>query len=332
MHVALENETDTLELARSPEIEREAVRKTAGQSSPLGATVRANGVNFSVYSRNASSIELLFFEREDDGKPERVIVIDPVTNRTYHYWHVFVPEALAGQIYGYRVHGTFDPAAGLRFDPDKLLLDPYGRGVVVPRNYSRGAARQEGDNTATAMKSVVVDPHTYDWEGDMPLARPSSRTIIYEMHVRGFTRAPQLRRRREDARHICGFDREDPISSENSASPQSNCFRFSSSTLRTAPPGSVNYWGYAPVSFFAPHQAYSSRQDPLGPVDEFRDMVKALHRAGIEVILDVVFNHTAEGGHDGPTLSFRGLDNSRLLHPRTGPFAVCQLQRYGQHA
>ena len=137
MRVAFENETETLELTRSPATEREAISKSNGQSSPLGATVRANGVNFSVYSRNASSIELLFFEREDDAKPARVIDIDSVTNRTYHYWHVFVPEAQAGQIYAYRVHGTFDPAKGMRFDPEKLLLDPYGRGVVVPRNYSR---------------------------------------------------------------------------------------------------------------------------------------------------------------------------------------------------
>ena len=309
MHVALENETDTLELARSPEIEQEAVSKTAGKSSPLGATVRANGVNFSVYSRNASSIELLFFEREDDGKPERVIAIDPVTNRTYHYWHVFVPEALAGQIYAYRVHGTFDPASGLRFNPDKLLLDPYGRGVVVPRNYSRGAARQEGDNAATAMKSVVVDPHTYDWEGDVPLARPSSRTVVYEMHVRGFTRhassgiAENLRGTYAGLIEKIPYLRDLGIT----AVELLPVFQFDP---QDCPAGLVNYWGYAPVSFFAPHQAYSSKQDPLGPINEFRDMVKALHRAGIEVILDVVFNHTAEGGHDGPTLSFRGFDNA----------------------
>jgi len=271
--------------------------------------VRANVVNFSVYSRNASSIELLFFEREDDGKPERVIAIDPVTNRTYHYWHVFVPEALAGQIYAYRVQGAFDPASGLRFDPDKVLLDPYGRGVVVPRNYSRGAARQEGDNAATAMKSVVVDPHTYDWEGDVPLARPSSRTVVYEMHVRGFTRhassgiAENLRGTYAGLIEKIPYLRDLGIT----AVELLPVFQFDP---QDCPAGLVNYWGYAPVSFFAPHQAYSSKQDPHGPINEFRDMVKALHRAGIEVILDVVFNHTAEGGHHGPTLSFRGFDNA----------------------
>jgi len=308
MRVAFENETETLELTRSPGAEREAVGKTNGQSSPLGATVRADGVNFSVYSRNASSIELLFFEREDDAKPARVIDIDSVTNRTYHYWHVFVPEAQAGQLYAYRVHGAFDPARGIRFDPEKLLLDPYGRGVVVPRNYTRGTARQKGDNAATAMKSVVVDPHTYDWEGDTPLANPSSRTVVYEMHVRGFTRHPSSGVAENRRGTYAGLIEKIPYLRDLgiTAVELLPVFQFDP---QDCPVGLVNYWGYAPVSFFAPHQAYSSEQDPLGPINEFRDMVKALHRAGIEVILDVVYNHTAEGGQDGPTLCFRGFDN-----------------------
>jgi glycogen operon protein len=308
MRVAFENETETLELTRSPGAEREAVGKTNGQSSPLGATVRADGVNFSVYSRNASSIELLFFEREDDAKPARVIDIDSVTNRTYHYWHVFVPEAQAGQIYAYRVHGAFDPAKGIRFDPEKLLLDPYGRGVVVPRNYTRGTARQKGDNAATAMKSVVVDPHTYDWEGDTPLANPSSRTVVYEMHVRGFTRHPSSGVAENRRGTYAGLIEKIPYLRDLgiTAVELLPVFQFDP---QDCPVGLVNYWGYAPVSFFAPHQAYSSEQDPLGPINEFRDMVKALHRAGIEVILDVVYNHTAEGGQDGPTMCFRGFDN-----------------------
>jgi len=308
MRVAFENETETLELTRSLGAGREAVGKTNGQSSPLGATVRADGINFSVYSRNASSIELLFFEREDDAKPARVIDIDSVTNRTYHYWHVFVPEAQAGQIYAYRVHGTFDPAKGIRFDPEKLLLDPYGRGVVVPRNYTRGTARQKGDNAATAMKSVVVDPHTYDWEGDTPLANPSSRTVVYEMHVRGFTRHPSSGVAENRRGTYAGLIEKIPYLRDLgiTAVELLPVFQFDP---QDCPVGLVNYWGYAPVSFFAPHQAYSSEQDPLGPINEFRDMVKALHRAGIEVILDVVYNHTAEGGQDGPTLCFRGFDN-----------------------
>ena len=119
-----------------------------------------------------------------------VIRIDPATNCTYHYWHIFVPGIKAGQIYGYRVSGPFDPSRGMRFDGRKLLLDPYGLAVIVPKKYSRDAARQSGGNPASAMKSVVAAPSTYDWEGDTPLHRPSSRTIIYEIHVRGFTRHP----------------------------------------------------------------------------------------------------------------------------------------------
>jgi isoamylase len=161
-----------------------------GLGAPLGATIRDGGVNFSLFSYRATGVELLFFDREDDSRPAREIDIDPLTNRTYHYWHVFVPSVKPGQIYAYRVHGAFDPATGLRFDPTKILLDPYGRGVVIPKNYSRDGARKVGDNTATAMKSVVVDSSSYDREGDKPLMRPSSQTIVYEMHVRGFTRRP----------------------------------------------------------------------------------------------------------------------------------------------
>ncbi len=123
-------------------------------------------------------------------QPECMITLDPATNLTSHYWHVFVPDVRPGQLYGYRVDGPFDPASGMRFDASKVLLDPYGRGVVVPRDYSRDAACLEGDNASTAMKSVVVDSGSYDWEGDTPLQRPASRTIIYEMHVAGFTRHP----------------------------------------------------------------------------------------------------------------------------------------------
>src|SRR5208282_1047827 len=160
----------------------------AGRSSPVGATVAPNGVNFSLFSRHASGVELLLFERDDDDRPAQVVRLDPRTNRSYHYWHVFVPGVRAGQIYGYRVHGRPDPSSGLRFDPAKVVLDPYSRAVLVPRSYSREAACARGDNTALAMKSVVVDPHDYDWEDDAPPDHPCARTIVYEMHVRGFTR------------------------------------------------------------------------------------------------------------------------------------------------
>jgi isoamylase len=238
-----------------------------------------------------------------------VIKIDPTKNRTYPYWHVFVPGVRMGQLYGYRVSGPFDPADGLRFDPDKLLLDPYGLAVTVPGNYSREAARQKGDNSATAMKSAVVDPNLYDWEGDTPLRHRSARSIIYEMHVRGFTRHPSSGVHERARGTYAGLIERIPYLRELGITAVELLPVFQFDT-QDAPPGKTNYWGYSPVSFFAPHQGYSSRQDRLGAVDEFRDMVKALHRADIEVILDVVFNHTAEGDHRGPTLCFRGLDNS----------------------
>jgi len=279
-----------------------------GPCSPLGATVVDGGVNFSVYTRNARGVELVLFDSPDDARPTHMTRIDPLTNRTYHYWHVFVPKIQAGQIYGYRVDGPSSPSTGMRFDADKILLDPYGRGVVVPKDYSREAAHREGDNWAAAMKSVVVDPRAYDWEGDTPLRRPSSRTIIYELHVRGFTRHPSSGVSEKTRGTYSGLIEKIPYLKQLgiTAVELLPVFQFDA---QDCPPGLVNYWGYAPVSFFAPHQAYSARQDPLGPVDEFRDMVKELHRARIEVILDVVFNHTAEGDHNGPTLSFRGLDN-----------------------
>jgi len=284
------------------------VRENAGHAAPLGASVVAGGVNFSLFSRTATGVELVFFDREDDAKPSRVIALDSVRNRTYHYWHAFVPGVRPGQIYGYRVCGPYDPPRGLRFDPAKILLDPYGREVVVPSTYGREAAGRKGDNAATAMKSVVVDPAAYDWEGDAPLHLPSSRTIIYEMHVRGFTRHPTSGLGEAVRGTYAGLIEKIPYlrALGITAVELLPVFQFDA---QACPPGLVNYWGYQPVSFFAPHRAYSSRKEPLGPVDEFRDMVKALHRAGIELILDVVFNHTAEGGVDGPTLSLRGIDN-----------------------
>jgi isoamylase len=279
-----------------------------GASAPLGATPCSGGVNFSIYSKHATLIELLLFDRVEDAKAAQTFRIAPSTHRTYHYWHIFVPGISPGQIYGYRAEGPYEPAKGMRFDPDKVLLDPYGRAVVVPDKYQRNAVSKNGDNCASAMKSVVVDSALYDWEGDAPLQRPSARTIIYEMHVRGFTRHPSSGVGEETRGTFAGLIEKIPYLHQLgiTAVELLPVFQFDA---QASPPGKVNYWGYQPVSFFAPHQAYSSRREPLGPVNEFRDMVKALHRAGIEVILDVVFNHTAEGDDTGPTLCFRGLDN-----------------------
>jgi isoamylase len=281
---------------------------TTVSAAPLGATPTPDGVHFSLYSRHATGVELCFFDRADDARPSRSIQLDITTHRTWDYWHAFVPGARPGQLYGYRVAGPSEPERGMRFDATKLLLDPYGRGVAVPPGYDREAARRAGDTCATAMKSVVVDPSAYDWEGDAPLRRPAAQTIVYEMHVRGFTRHPSSGVPEATRGTFRGLVDKIPYlqSLGITAVELLPVFQFDP---QDCPPDLINYWGYQPVSFFAPHQAYSSRQDPLGPIEEFRDMVKALHRAGIEVILDVVFNHTAEGDHLGPTVSLRGIDN-----------------------
>src|SRR5246500_3479780 len=279
-----------------------------GRSFPLGATLCDGGVNFSVFSKHGTGVELCLFDCVDDGRPARVISLDPRTHRTYHYWHVFVPGIRPGQVYAYRADGPFDPGRGLRFDPAKALLDPYGRAVVVPDGYSRPAASRYGQNNAIAMKSVVVDPYAYDWEGDAPLRRPFATTVIYEMHVAGFTRHPSSEVAAERRGTYAGIIEKIPYLQDLGVTAVEllPVFQFD---RQDCPADLVNYWGYSPVSFFAPHAGYSSRKDALGPVDEFRDLVKALHRAGIEVILDVVYNHTAEGNAGGPTLCFRGLAN-----------------------
>src|SRR5262249_5573419 len=155
-----------------------------GAAAPLGATVQSGGVNFSIFSKDAERIELLLFDQEG-AEPARVIALDPKKNRTYHYWHAFVPGLAPGQFYAYRAYGPFAPETGLRFDGEKVLLDPYGLAATVPDAYDRGAAGRPGDNAATSMKSVVADPDLYDWEGDRPIRRPFAETVIYELHVRG---------------------------------------------------------------------------------------------------------------------------------------------------
>jgi len=280
---------------------------TAGHSYPIGATVSAAGVNFCVYSKHATSIELLLFDQPDDAQPSQTIRLDPDQNRTYHYWHIFVQGLAAGQLYGYRAAGPNEPAAGLRFDSDKLLLDPYTLAAANTENYDRAKAIGPGDNTGCAMKSVVVNPAQYDWEGDTPIQRPFVDAIIYEMHAAGFTRNPNSGVAPAKRGTYAGLIEKIPYLQD-----------LGILTVELMPvqqfdaqaaPVETNYWGYQPVAWFAPHRAYSSQADPLGPVNEFRDLVKALHRAGIEVILDVVFNHMAEGNASGPVLSLRGLDN-----------------------
>jgi isoamylase len=278
-----------------------------GSSAPLGAVVRPAGVNFSVFSKNATAIDLLLFDHGGAKQPSRVIRLSGGEHRTHHYWHVFVPDVGVGQVYAYRVHGPFAPERGLRFDAGKVLIDPYGLAVAVPDSYDPHAARVPGDTVATAMKSVIADLELYDWGGDRPLRRPFARTVIYEMHVGGFTRHPSSGLAPGMRGTYAGLMEKVPYLRDLGITAV-ELLPIHQFDPHSAPNG-VNYWGYQPVSFFAPHHAYSSVRDPLGTLDEFRDMVKALHRAGIEVILDVVFNHTGEGGADGPTFCYRGFAN-----------------------
>jgi isoamylase len=295
---------------------------TSGAPAPLGATVLPGGVNFSVFSKHATLIELLLFDDQSSGEPSRVVSLHRDAHRTYHYWHGFVPGLMPGQVYAYRAHGPFAPERGLRFDAEKVLLDPYGLAVAVPDGYDRSAARRPGRNTSVAMRSVIADPRQYDWEGDTPLRRPFAETVIYELHVRGFTQHPSSGVADGSRGTYAGLIEKIPYLKDLgiTAVELLPIFQFDA---QDAPPGRSNYWGYQPVSFFAPHTAYSSRKDPLGVLDECRDMIKALHRAGIEVILDVVFNHTSEGGADGPTFCYRGLANDvyYMLQPDKSQYA-----------
>ena len=276
-----------------------------GSAHPLGTSVSRDGVNFSLFSQAATDIVLLLFDSDGASEPLQVIRFDPYRNKTFHFWHMFLRGPVAGVFYAFRVDGPYQPSAGHRFNPNKVLIGPYAHGISR-RLWNRANAVGPEDNLATSMRCALVDPHQYDWEGDQPLRRPIHESIIYEVHAGGFTRSPTSRVAHRGT--FAGI--AEKISYLQSlgitAVELLPVFQFDT---QDAPPGLVNYWGYAPVSFFAPHQGYSSRRDPLGAVDEFRDMVKALHRAGLEVFLDVVFNHTAEGDHGGPTLSFRGLDN-----------------------
>jgi glycogen operon protein len=299
-----------------------ATHISAGHCYPLGASVCRDGVNFCVFSKNCTALELLLFDGPGEPQPARVIHLDPVRNRTFYYWHVFVPQLGAGQLYAYRAHGPYAPEEGHRFDGEKVLLDPYGRAVSYGPSYSREAAQQPGDNCAQAMRSVVVDPRAYDWEDDTPLQRPFSGSVLYEVHVGGFTRHPSSGVDPARRGTFAGFIERIPYLQELGISAV-ELLPVQQFDEQGPTPTGHDYWGYNPVALFAPHRGYSARTDPLGPVDEFRDLVKALHRAGIEVILDVVFNHTAEGDDRGPTLCFRGLENRAyyLLEPGSGRYA-----------
>ncbi|HSK11927.1 MAG TPA: glycogen debranching protein GlgX, partial [Phnomibacter sp.] len=282
------------------------------------------GVNFSIFSKYATGVELVLFDHAEDTEPSKVITLDPRVNKTYHYWHIFVDDVKHGQLYGYRLKGAYVPERGLRFDKQKVMLDPYARVVVYPDEFVRRAFTVRGKISGVpCLKSMVADMRGYDWEGDAHPRHPFNRTVIYEMHVAGFTKSPSSGVAPELRGTYAGLIEKIPYLAELgiTAVELLPVFQFDP---QDAPPGLTNYWGYSPITFFAPHQGYSSnRADPLHVLNEFRDMVKALHKAGIEVILDVVFNHTSEGNEIGPTYCFKGIDNPTyyILEPDKSHYA-----------
>ncbi|MBL7850404.1 MAG: glycogen debranching protein GlgX, partial [Cyclobacteriaceae bacterium] len=275
-----------------------------GLPFPIGPRCQDGGVNFCLFSRNARRVELLLYHTANDKDPYRTLSLDPVSNRTYHYWHVFVPGLKAGQLYAYRVDGHHDPAQGHRFNASIPLLDPYAKTIAFPQTRSKA-----GNGKGVPWKSVVCDMSKYNWEDDEHPRTPFSQTVIYEMHVAGFTKHPNSGVSPDKRGTYAGLIEKIPylVDLGVTAVELLPVFQFDD---KPGPQGRKDYWGYSPVSFFALHQGYSSDPTPLGSLAEFRNMVKELHKAGIEVILDVVFNHTGEGGEDGPTYSFRGIDNS----------------------
>jgi isoamylase len=267
-----------------------------GRSYPLGATAETDGVNFSVWSRTGTGMQLLLFDDPQARVPSRVVTLDPRVNRTFMYWHVQVPEAHVGQAYAWRCDGPWRPERGLRHDREATLLDPYGVAVVIP------------DDPRAPMRNVVADLSDYDWEGDAPLAHAFARTVVYELHVRGFTASPSSGLDDHLRGTYAGLTARIPYLQALGVTAV-ELMPVQAFDRLDAPAGLVNYWGYSPVSFLAPHPGYAATRSPLGVLDEVRSMVKSLHRAGIEVILDVVFNHTAEGGAGGRTFCWKGLDN-----------------------
>ncbi|MET0423803.1 MAG: glycogen debranching protein GlgX [Actinoplanes sp.] len=284
-----------------------------GNPYPLGATYDGGGTNFALFSELADRVELCLFD--EDGTETRV----DLPEREALVWHGYLPRIVPGQRYGYRVHGPYDPSNGLRCNPNKLLLDPYAKAIDGHNDWSEALfayrfgepeSRNDADSAPFAQKSVVINPF-FDWGNDRPLRVPFHQTVIYEAHVKGMTeRHPDIP---EDVRGTySGLAHPKMIEHFRklgvTAVELMPVHQFvHDSTLVDR--GLTNYWGYNTIGFFAPHNGYASFGGHGGQVQEFKSMVKALHQAGIEVILDVVYNHTAEGNHLGPTLSFRGIDN-----------------------
>ncbi len=287
-----------------------------GRPFPLGATYDGRGTNFSLFSENALGVELCLFD--DDDVETRV----DVGERTAFVWHCYLPGIGPGQRYGYRVRGPYEPSRGLRFNAAKLLVDPYAKAIDGPVRYKvanvlpyvpggDGDLEVDDEDDVEAMPKGVVIDETFDWEGDRPLNRPWSETVIYETHVKGFTRLNE--RVREDLRGTyAGLASEVAIEYLRDlgvTAVELLPVHHVADEAYLIEKGLTNYWGYSSIGYFAPHSLYSATGARGEQLREFKGMVKALHRAGMEVILDVVYNHTAEGNHLGPMLAFRGIDN-----------------------
>ncbi|MFT4051376.1 MAG: glycogen debranching protein GlgX [Microbacterium sp.] len=284
-----------------------------GSAYPLGATFDGNGTNFALFSEGAERVELCLFG--DRGKETRVELVDVDA----HVWHAYLPTIQPGQRYGFRVHGANDPARGLRFNPNKLLLDPYAKAVegqiqwgqpVFGYDFGDPASRNDEDSAPSMMKGVVINPF-FDWAGDRQPKTPYAETVIYEAHVKGLTqRHPgipdDIRGTYSAMAHPAIIDHLRKLGATAIELMPVHQF-INDSTLQQK--GLTNYWGYNTIAFLAPQNTYASTGQRGQQVQEFKGMVRALHAAGIEVILDVVYNHTAEGNHLGPTLSMRGIDN-----------------------
>jgi isoamylase len=303
-----------------------ASRVEAGSPLPLGAHQRGNGFNFAVFSRHATRILLLLFARPDDDAPCATIPLDPRHHRTGDIWHAWVGGLRWGQAYAFRAEGPFRPEEGHRFDSRRLLLDPYAHALAETRRWDFARARGADpgspdqdlvsgahDDARWTARCLLIDGH-FDWQDDRPPRTPWSDTVIYETHVRGLTRHPSSRVRHRGT--FLGLVEKIPYLKELgvTAVELMPVQEFNERELLNRDPLTgatlVNYWGYSTLSFFAPKEGYASGHAPGAQVREFKTMVRELHRARIEVILDVVFNHTAEGNETGPTLNFRGLDNS----------------------
>ena len=294
-----------------------------GSAHPLGVTIHPDGVNFSFFSQAATGVLLLLFDSATASEPMQIVRLDPFQNKTFHFWHVLVRGGGPGLFYAFRVDGPVDPAAGQRFNPNKVLIGPFAHGICKDL-WNRADAIGPQDNIATSMRCAVVDPAAYDWEGDQPLKRPIHESIIYEVHVGGFTRSPSSGVARPGT--FAGMIEKIPYLQALGVTAVEllPVFEFDDTNVSVNPAGDTirNYWGYSTVGFFSPHSGYCVERNGVSHIREFRDLVKALHRAGLEVILDVVFNHTDEGNELGPTHSFRGMDNRTFYlldpnHPAT---------------